>query len=234
MSAIELSALLQTTKLFGTLSTDLRREIASAMREEHFNAGQTVFARDEPGTALYLIAEGRVRLSVLNMDGRELTFRFVGPGEIMGEIAALDAGPRTADAVAMTAVRAHVLSQSRLAQLMAAHGNMSRAAVSFLCARLRDTSAQVEEIALHPIERRVARFLVTALRMTRPGFDGQTNVPLDLKLTQAELGLLLGASRPKVNGAFGTLESDGALSRKGDKLICHPDVLLRFAGFDEA
>lgn len=233
MSSPELVNLLAGTEMFGSLTPGDRREIAEAMREERFEQGQTIFSRDEAGTGLYLIAKGRVRLSVLNTDGRELTFRFAERGDIMGEIAALDGGQRTADAVAVAPVRAYMLSQARLGQIMDQRSAIARHALRFVCARLRETSSQLEEIALHPIERRVARFLVSALRLS--GADlGREDVPIDLKLTQAEIALLLGASRPKVNVALGALENDGALTRTGERIVCHPQVLLRIAGFEEA
>jgi len=209
-----------------------RRQIAEAMREEQFAAGRVIFTREEAGTGLFLIAEGRVRLSVLNVDGRELTFRFVEKGEIMGEIAALDGGPRTAHAVAVIPVRAMVLSHVRLARIMEARGAITRAAVRFLCARLRDTSTQLEEIALNPVERRVARFLVSALRLAQQDLSRQ-DVPFDLRMTQAEMALLLGASRPNVNVALGALEDQGAITRTGEQLVCHPPTLLRIAGFED-
>lgn len=231
-SAPDVIRLLAGTQLFGTLTDLERQEIADAMREERYEAGQTIFSRDEQGSGLYLIADGRVRLSVLNVDGRELTFRFAERGDVMGEIAALDAAPRTADALAVTTVRAHMLSQARLSQIMDQRSAVALAAVRFLCARLRDTSTQLEEIALHPIERRVARFLVSALRLAQMDLT-RSDVPIDLKMTQAEMALLLGASRPKVNVALGALENDGAITRTGEKLVCHPPVLLRVAGFDQ-
>jgi CRP-like cAMP-binding protein len=232
-SPTDVVALLAATDLFGAISDSDRRDVADAMREERFDAGQTIFARDEAGgSGLYLFADGRVRLSVLNSDGRELTFRFVERGGIMGEIAALDGAVRTADALAVTGVRAYVLSQARLGQLMEQKASIARAPVRFVCARLRETSQQLEEIALHPIERRVARFLVSALRLAGEDLD-RKDVPIDLKLTQAEMALLLGASRPKVNVALGALENDGALTRTGDRIVCHPPVLLRIAGFEE-
>jgi len=228
----EVVSLLAQTQLFGVLDDNERRQIAEAMREEQFDAGRVIFTREEAGLGLFLIAEGRVRLSVLNVDGRELTFRFVEKGEIMGEIAALDGGPRTAHAVAVIPVRAMVLSQARLARIMEARTAIAGAAVRFLCARLRDTSAQLEDIALYPIERRVARFLVSALRLSQQDL-GRQDVPLDLKMTQAEMALLLGASRPNVNVALGALESHRAITRRGEQLVCHLPALLRIAGFED-
>ena len=151
----------------------------------------------------------------------------------MGEIAAIDGGSRTANAIAVDPVRALMLSAPRLAQLMDQSSAIAKATMRFVCARLRETSIQLEEIALHPIERRVARFLVSALRLAGADLE-KKDVAIDLRLTQAEMALLLGASRPKVNVALGALQNDGALTRMGDQIVCHPQALLRIAGFDEA
>ena len=218
-------------ELFAGLSREVLAAIADAMRQEAYTAGQTIFSRSEPGANLYLITDGRVRISVSSIDGRELTFRYVEAGDVMGEIAAIDQGPRTADALAVTDVAAHVLSAAQLKRLMDVHPQIARPALNFVCARLRDTTTQLEEIALYPIERRVARFLVSALMIAGRDMSA-ADVPLDLKMNQSELALLLGASRPKVNVALGALSQAGAITRTGDAIICHPAALKAFAGMD--
>jgi CRP-like cAMP-binding protein len=90
--------------------------------------------------------------------------------------------------------------------------------VTFLCARLRETTTQFESIALLPLEVRLAQFLLSALGgQTAP--PGQ-RVPLDLGFSQSELSQLLGASRPKVNAAMGLLERAGAIRRTLDRMFC--------------
>ena len=228
-SGIDIVAFLGGTALFGGLSHATLTAIAGAMRPEKFTAGQTMFSRNQDGAGLYLITAGRVKLSVMSHDGREVTLRLAEPGDIIGEIAALDAGPRTADAVAASNVGAHLLSPADLSRLMDAHPAIARSALKLVCSRLRDTTTQLEEIALYPIERRVARFLLSALHLG--GNDMQAaDVPLDLKMNQTELAMLLGASRPKVNVALGALEKAKVISRKGEAIVCHPAALRTFAG----
>ena len=112
------------------------------------------------------------------------------------------------------------------------HPAMARAALRFVCGRLRDTSTQLEEIALYPIERRVARFLVSALQLGKHD-TSVADVPLELGMSQTELALLLGASRPKVNVALGALAQAKAITRKGETIVCHPAVLLAYARVEE-
>lgn len=92
------------------------------------------------------------------------------------------------------------------------------AVIAFLCRRQRETTSQLEGIALHPLDVRLARFLLLALgsRQAPPG----KRLPLDLGFSQGELAQLLGASRSKVNIALGELESAGAIGRTLDRLFC--------------
>ncbi len=225
------TALLASTELFAGLPKAALAAIGAALRTERFTPGQVVFSRNEPGASLYLVTSGRVRLSVTTPDGRELTFRIAETGAIMGEIAALDEGPRTATATAVTDVTAQSLTAARLDEVMAAHPAVVRTALRFVCGRLRETTTQLEEIALYPIERRVARFLLSALAFGRHDLAA-ADVTLDLKMNQSELAMLLGASRPKVNVSLGALSQAGAITRKGDIIVCHLAALREFAGAD--
>ena len=117
-----------------------------------------------PGREIYLVVSGRVRLSVLTAEGRELSFAHAEPGAIFGEIAMLDGGPRSADATAVNKVSALSLSKPAFKRLMETQPHVARAAVRFLCSRIREADQQLEAIALYPIEGRLARFFLAAAR----------------------------------------------------------------------
>jgi CRP-like cAMP-binding protein len=102
------------------------------------------------------------------------------------------------------------------------------AAIRFLCTRLRDTDQLLEAIALHRIEVRLARLLLSALKLQAKTAIGK-EVPLDLGMSQGELALLIGASRPKVNVALSQLHDMGAITGKGPKLMCDTDMLQEIA-----
>jgi CRP/FNR family cyclic AMP-dependent transcriptional regulator len=122
------------------------------------------------------------------------------------EIAALDGDPRTADATALTKAKIHYLDRRAFRDLWANHPAIAIRVVEFLCRRLRETTAQLEMIALEPLDVRLARFLLGALgsRNAPPG----KRVPLELGFSQSELSQLVGASRPKVNAALASAAND--------------------------
>jgi CRP/FNR family cyclic AMP-dependent transcriptional regulator len=220
--------LLGKSALFGSLAEVDRAAIAGRMRRVQFESDQMIFSRGDPGREIYLVLEGKIRLSILSSDGRELSFAHAGPGSIFGEIAALDGGERTAGATAITRVQAMALPQRAMMEIIENNPKVGMAAIRFLCTRLRETDQRLEAIALHRIEVRLARLLLSALKLQSPTATG-SNVPLDLGMYQGELALLIGASRPKVNIALTMLEDMGAITRKGAKLVCDTEILQNIA-----
>ena len=160
--------LLGKTQLFGSLEEADQRAVANEMREVTFATNQVIFARGDVGREIYLVVDGRVRLSVLTAEGRELSFAHAEPGAIFGEIAMLDEGTRTADATAVNKVAALSLSKPSFKRLVDTRPVLGEAAIGFLCSRLRDADQQLEAIALYPIEGRLARFFLAAARQKSP------------------------------------------------------------------
>ena len=216
--------LLGKTALFGSLAEPDLAAIAGRMRRVQFEADQMIFSRGDPGREIYLVLEGKIRLSILSSDGRELSFAHAGPGSIFGEIATLDGGERTAGATAISRVTAMALPQRAMLELIENTPKVGMAAIRFLCTRLRETDQRLEAIALHRIEVRLARLLLSALKLQAPAATGES-VPLDLGMSQGELALLIGASRPKVNIALTMLEDTGAITRQGAGYICDIEAL---------
>ena len=221
--------LLGRTPLFGSLDEAERHAVAEEMREVNFDPSQVIFARGDAGREIYLVVSGRVRLSVLTAEGRELSFAHAEAGSIFGEIAMLDGGPRSADATAVGKVSALSLSKPALKRLMETQPHVADAAVRFLCSRIREADQQLEAIALYPIEGRLARFFLAAARAKAPDSE-EGRVTIELPSSQSELALLIGASRPKVNTALSMLESSGALERNGSKIVCDIEELQAIAG----
>ncbi len=231
ISKTEIADILARAPLFGTLDAAGRSAVAEEMRESSFEPGQSIFARGDTGGELHVVCKGRVKLSVLTSDGRELSFAHIEPPSIFGELALFDGRPRSADATAVNRVVSLTLSMAAFKRLLAIKPAVAEAALKFLSGRLRDADEQLEAIALHPIEARLARFFLAASRQKDP--DGKSaKVTLALPISQTELALLVGASRPKVNAALALLEAEGALERRGQLMICEVEKLSALGGLD--
>src|SRR5579863_1427610 len=132
--------LLGNADLFRTLAAPDLAACAASFREARYGKGEMLFARGDPGTHLYVIAEGQVRLAIATDEGRELSFQVAGAGDLFGEIALLDGWPRSAEATALTPTTAYLLARADFQRLRAVRPAISDAVVSFLCQRLRNVS----------------------------------------------------------------------------------------------
>jgi CRP/FNR family transcriptional regulator, cyclic AMP receptor protein len=223
--------LLARSALFNALTYAQRHGLAKEMRDVALDPGEMLFARGDPGNEIYLVVEGRVRISVLSSDGRELSFAHAIPGDVFGEIAALDGSPRSADATAITTVRLKTLSRSALQRLLSTSTTAALAVIKLLCDRLRDVSEHFEAIALHPIEVRLARLLLDTLEEKQKASTAKV-ASLTLGISQNELALLMGSTRQRANMALMLLEKTGAIRRSGDVLDCNLEALSRIGQRD--
>jgi CRP-like cAMP-binding protein len=205
--------------------------IASLSVERRYDDGETIFARGEPGEGMLVVLQGRIRLSIVSSEGRELILREAQPGDVIGEIAVIDGGRRSADAVAVGPVTAGFIGQPPFARLLAERPGLIMPVLQVLCARLRETTDQLESIALYPLEARLARFLLWHLkRHGRTRADGARITPLTI--SQSAIASFVGASRPKVNRVLAAFESAGAIDRRGALVHCNVEALMRLAQVD--
>ncbi|MBH0239649.1 Crp/Fnr family transcriptional regulator [Methylobrevis albus] len=219
----EIEAVLRQQALFAGAGDDDIARLAAAARRRSWSAGTMLFQRGDPGQDLILVTAGRIRLSILSADGRELGLRHAEAGASLGELAVLDGSPRSADATAVTESAGLVIARADLDRITAERPAILRSCIAYLCARLRDTTDQMESIALYRLEARLARMLLALARAQKAGDSG--TVTIELPLSQSEIADMIGATRPRVNGAFAALEDAGALKRTGAAVVCRLAVL---------
>ncbi len=216
-----LSASLRRTELFREADDAALNELTAATVSRNWVSGEEIFAAGDPSDGLYIVVEGQVRLTLLTDAGAELTVRDAAPGDLFGEIGGLDGGPRSATATAAAKTTTAFLSSVRLADILTRHPAALLDIARKLCHRLRDTTEQLEGIALYPLRQRVARYILA--QGTHNGRDrGNGKRSVSIALSQSELGAVLGASRPKINAALNELERSGCIERKG--ALFHYDV----------
>ena len=220
------TATLPAFPLFGLLSTDDNAALAPMLRPRSYENGRVIFQRGDPAEEVFLVTAGQLRISVCSADGRELAFRVASPGDMVGEIGVLDDSVRSADATTLRSSEVLVLSRTDLWRLLSNRPAMARGAIRFLCGRLRETSEQLEALALQRVEARLARFL---LRLVHSAGPVRAKAELTLGISQGEIATLIAASRPKVNLAFSALEEQGAIERSGKTLHCHIAILSEIA-----
>ncbi|MGE3248471.1 MAG: Crp/Fnr family transcriptional regulator [Beijerinckiaceae bacterium] len=230
ITTASLSASLKRTDLFRSASETAIAALTSAAIPRTWATGEQVFAAGDPSDGLYLVADGLIRLTLLTEAGSELTVRDAGAGDLFGEIGAIDASPRTATAsVASRGATTAFLPAERLSEILRQHPDLLLDIARKLCRRLRETTEQLEGIALYPLRQRVARYILA--RGSETGRDrGGGKRSVSIALSQSELGAVLGASRPKINAALVELERSGCIERRGALIYYDAAAIASEAG----
>lgn len=193
--------LLQRCELFESLSEPDLLVLANICRSRSVGRGTFIFGRGEPADCMMLVASGRVRISSVSGEGREIILNEIREGQSFGEIALLDRLERTADATAVENTELLVLYRRDFEPFLRTRFELCQELMRLLCARLRKTTAQVEDLALRSLESRLARVLLAFAEYDQSDSD---KVPLQitLSMSQRELGEVTGATRESVNKTF--------------------------------
>ncbi len=214
--------------IFEAFSDTLVGAVASVATYRKWPAGTSIFQRGDEGNYMLLTVSGRIKLSLITTQGKELSLRHIEAGMILGEMAILDDAPRSADATAAVETEAYVISKRDFQRILDSHPEAARAVIHYLCSRLRETTDQLETIALYDLDARVARFFLSTLRQIH-GDELPESANLQLALSQSEIAGVLGASRPKVNRSIVSLEEKGAIKRADGLIDCNTERLMELA-----
>ena len=182
--------------------------------------GTMLFRKGDMGTNLYAVCSGAVRISAPSRQGQDAVFNLIPPGEIFGEIALLDAGARTADAVAIEDSELMVIERRDFIPLVRDNPEVAMKLIEVVCARLRKTSEQVEDVMFLDLPNRLAKML---LRLGGPAANGK------VRITQRELSQMVGVSRESVNKLLRDWQRRKWLQlERGGLVILAPNALAEF------
>ncbi len=197
--------------LFRELSAEESTSLTAHAHIRQYATDETIFLMGSTGDSMMVVLSGHVRISMPSPDGREIMLAILLAGDIFGDIAMLDRKERTADARAAGECRLAILNRRDVLAFFEKHPNAWPALVSTLCYRLRTADEQMAEIALMCLPVRLAKAL---LRLT--GIEPRTGKHLsELRLSQRQIGSLIGATRESVNKWLGRWQRMGILHIRG-------------------
>lgn len=191
--------------------------IAPFVQVRHFRNNQVIFRKGDAGVSLMIVAEGKVRIRSTSLDGREIVFNIIDTGEVFGEIAMLDGQERTGDAIAVGEVSLLVILRRDILPILRQHTEVSIRLMFLLCERLRRTSEQVEDLVFLVQSVRLAKALVRLARQF--GVPAKDSVAIELKMSQRELGSLVGMRREALNRQLVSWRKQGLIDLTDGKIV---------------
>jgi len=203
--------------LFVGLDDESGDLLASALTTRTVVRGHVVFSEGDPGDRLFVVLDGKTKISRAAADGRENLLAVLGPGEMFGELSLFDPGPRTATATAVTDSTLASLDHDDLRPLMLAQPAVAVELLRALAQRLRRTNEAMADLVFSDVPGRVAKALLDLAE--RFGDQGPEGILVHHDLTQEELAQLVGASRETVNKALSEFANRGWLRLEGRSVL---------------
>jgi CRP/FNR family transcriptional regulator, cyclic AMP receptor protein len=218
-------SLLRDHLLFRDLPPPILDRIGSYMKIRKIPRGATIFNKGDPGTGLFGILNGSVKISVASADGRDIVLNILQAGEIFGEIALLDGRPRTADAIAMSDCELMVIERRDFIQFLRSQPDMSLKFIEILCARLRHTSEQVEDLTFLNLPTRLAKALLQLTSQVEASAPRRK-----VAITQREISQIIGRSRESTNKQLRAWAKRGWITLdRGGLTVLAPEHLMGIA-----
>jgi CRP/FNR family transcriptional regulator len=200
---------LRRAPLFDALDEEGTRALRRQMSEVKLSRGDRLFEEGEDGAALYVVLDGKIKLTRAAADGRENLLSVLGPGEMFGELSLFDPRPRTSSASAVTDATLAALAHAALLPWLNDRPEVSMHMLRALAQRLRRANDVTADLVFTDVPGRVAKALLDlADRFGRQEEDG---LHVHHDLTQEELAQLVGASRETVNKALADFAARGWL-----------------------
>lgn len=222
-------AVLSRAAIFQGVEPQAIRALLTTLQPVDWPAGYTVFAEDDPGERLYIVASGTVKIGRHCGNGRKNLHAVLGPSDMFGELSMFDPGPRTASATTVTKVSAVAMEHDALLGWISWRPEIAEQLLRVLARRLRRTDNMLSDLMFTDVPGRVAKQLLGLAQ--RFGTQEGDAMRVHHELTQDEIAQLVGATRETVNKALNDFAHRGWIRLHGKSiLILDFDRLARRAG----
>lgn len=223
MQAPDLYGKLPAHSILHALEEGELSQLLAAARLQQAVKGEVLLRQGDRGDSILILLDGQARVTVYTANGREIVLDYAGPGDVLGEIALLDGGERTASVIAMGALRYLSLDRAAFEALVASNHRMALRIMRALAQRLRMTNQTIETDRAYTAAPRLAHFL---LRLLKQDENGEPVIAL----SQTELSMFAGIARENINRQLAIWSQAGITAvESGGIRILDPDALEEIA-----
>lgn len=203
---------LATVSLFRGLDRSELAAFAAVTRERGYPRGSVIVFEDDPGDALFIVREGRVKVVLIGEDGREVILGILGVGDHFGELSLIDGQPRSAHVIAMEDSRLLVLRREDFRLRVQESPRVGWALMQELSIRLRRADQQIGSLVLLDVNGRIARLLLARLSADETAAKGK-------RLTHQQIAQMVGASRETVSRAMKDFQERGWITAERRQIV---------------
>ena len=197
--------------LFRNLPHSDLQQLNDLLHRKTFPPGKSLMTAEQTGEVVYFIVSGAVKIHVEQEDGADVSISILGPGEIIGEMSALDQTNRSASVVTLEETTLFWMDRDTFRHCLTSIPTLACNLACTLSARLRSANDQIQSLAALEVENRIARRILSfAERYGQTLTNGAMLIPI--RLTQSDIANLVGASREHTNKILVSYKERGYIS----------------------
>ena len=216
----------RTFALFAELDDRELAAIAAVGKPRRYAKDDVVFHADESGDIFCLIREGRVKVTMISPEGKEIILSMLEPGDFFGEMALLDDEPRSATVVATESLELVTIWRTDFLQILSENFSITKKVLAELSRRLRTASNRIESLATMDVYGRLARFFLDLARQNGKVLDnGFVAVH---RPTHQAIANMIGTSRETVSRLIHDLMRQGLLLSEGKTIYLKKTAIDQF------
>ena len=210
---------LKTVPIFSDLSDKDLKSVVKKMVSQKYKKGHVILEEDSFGDHCYFLTRGRVKITRVSSDEREVILALLGPGDFFGEMSLLDGEGRSANIVANEPAKMLTLSRSDFLACLESYPKIAIALLEELAVRLRKSDQQIESLSLSDSEQRIG---ITIIRLAEElGTIKQGHVNIQNLPYQQDIANMAGTSRETVSRTLKLLEDKAWVKRENRDLIIY-------------
>lgn len=214
---------LQDVGLFSGLSDQELVSVSEVFEQRAYKKNAIIFFEQDSGKYIYIVKEGRVKVSRLLPTGKETILAFHERGEYFGEMALIDGLTEPAMVTAVVATTILFMSEQKFSQLLD-NPKIGRVLLKRLCTRCRDAWAQIEVLTFNEADARIRTALYHLCQ--KKGVPTDQGTRITIQLTHQELADMTGISRETATRVLGNLQKEKIVTIKTRSfLISDPEEL---------
>lgn len=215
-TTVRSSLALRRVALFDALPDDRLDRVAQACRWQSVEAGQPLVLRAQDEGDVYFIVSGGVRITTYAASGRQVTFRDCGEGELFGELAAIDGGPRSADVLTLQPSVLASLAPADFRALLREEPLLAERVMLRLASLVRQLSERIIDLSTLEVPQRLQTEL---LRMAQAAGVADNRARLEPSPKHAALASQISTNREQITRELNALVRRGVLQKDGKALV---------------
>ncbi len=208
---------LNKISIFSALGSSELKEISPYLIPASFKKRDVIFSEGDPSEWLYIVTEGKVKITKLSQEGKEIILEVIHPADFFGGLAVIRGFPYPANAIAMEDTKLLKISRSNLMRVLDRFPNLMYCMAQQVGERMRESHETLKNIALERVEARIASLLLKLSDKTGKKID--EGIAIDMKLTKQDIAEMVGTTVETSIRTMSKLKKTGIVAEKDGRIL---------------